>query len=417
MKQFLTISLIFAFNILFAQQRITVIDKSPENIFLFDETNPQSLVGLFNRNSLPFNPMSLNTSIRLANEGLMENKPFKVGNQSDIALTTSQGEDSMMVLDGVLQFVYPMPDFYNTDFQHISRLLLYEHNTVSNGKQHYIIDSIGYAKKYDSKGKYELVGTIDFKAIDNDYELFYVEPLSFTSFQQLMAGDFLSQIKNNQMNENPMQIRPVLNWNSGLSENYYSDIFEILQPGRPRMRYWNDRNFLWPIEGSGIIENSLIDLEKHYGEGNVYGFLQEDSNIPLANIYGEDSMIIDGGNLLFVYPERIFYPSWIDVQPKKAWLVYSVSSESLTPKNRLERIIFTDTENMLLAEFNCSDSSAALYTKYLQEAGVQTEVPVSENWKTALLKARLPGKKYAVSKKGDLKKLAKEFEVMEDVVK
>lgn len=419
MKQFLTILLILTTNIFFAQQRITVIDKSAENVFLFDEQNPQSLIGLFNRNSLPFNPMSPNTSIRLANKGWMENKPFKIVRQSNVALTDSDGEDSMAVLNGVLQFVYPMPDLYYTDLHTISRILLYEHDTIMNGKKHYLIDSIGYAKKYAPDTKYELVGTIDFEAINNDYQLYYVEQLPFASFQQLMAGDFLSQIKINQVEVNPIQTRPVLNWNSGLSENYYSTIFDILQPDRPRIYYWNNRDFLWPINGSEIIKNSLTDLEKHYGKGNVYGFLQEESNIPLATIDGEDSIINFNGLQLFVYPEPIFYPSWIDVQPTKAWLVYSVSSESLAPKNHLAGIIFTQgEENKLLADFNYSDPRASeLYYKLLEDAGIALEVPVKENWKTALLKARIEAKHYSVSKKSDVKRLTKEFEVIEDVVK
>lgn len=416
MKQLFAIFFTLSLNLVFAQQRITVIDKSTENALLFDEQNPQSLVSLFNNNSLPFNPMSLGTSLRLANEGLMENKPFKVGNQSDVALSTSQGEDSMVVFDGVLQFVYPMPDFYNTDLKDISRILLYEHDTISNGKQHFIIDSIGYSKKYDQNGKYELLGTIRFKAIDNEYQLFYLEELNAVSFQQLMASDFLSQIKTNQVEVNPMQTRPILNWNSGLSKNYYSIIFDILQPNRPRIYYWNNRDFHWPINDSKIIQNSLKDLEKKYGEGTIYGFLQKESDNPLANVNGGDSMVFNGGNLEMVFPERIFYPSWIDLKPKKAWLVYRVSSESLVPKNKLERILFTDSENVLLADFNCSDPRADLYVKYLQEAGIQLEVPVNENWKTALLKARMTGKHYSVSKKSDVKKLVKEFEVIEDVV-
>jgi hypothetical protein len=418
MKQFLTILLVFTLNTVFAQQRITVIDKSAENALLFDEQNPQSLVGLFNRNSLPFNPMSLTTSIRLMEKGLLENASLRYGRQSNYALANADGEDSMAVINGVLQFVYPMPDIYYTDFHDISRILLYEHDTISNGKQEYLIDSIGYAKKYDSKGKYELAGTIDFKTIDNTCELFYIEQLSTASFQQLISDGFWLQLKSSQLAQSPVQTKPILNWDSGLSKDYYSFIFDILQPNRPRHGYWNNRDFHWPISSGGIINNRLSDLEKHYGKSSVHGIPDRESDIPLANIYGEDSMIIQNGVMQFVYPEPEFHVSWIDVQPTKAWLIYSVSSESLVPKNWVARIVFTQgEENKLLADFNCSDSRISKYSKFLEDTGIQLEVPVQENWKMALLKARLAGKNYSVSKKGDIKKLAKEFEVIEDVIK
>ncbi len=397
-----------------AQQRITVIDKNGENGFLFDEKNPQSLVSLFNSNQLPFKPMNILTSERLSTEGFLKNAPVKYGRQSDVALANIYGEDSIALIDGVLQYVYPMPDRYFTDLEGISRLLIYEHQ---NEKTEWVIDSIGYAKKYTdgstlittSKGKYELVGSIDFKAIDLEYDLFYVEQSA--AFQQLMTNGFWTELRTKQLAENPVNTTPLLNWHSIMSVEYYAFTFNELQEDRPFDQWWSKRDFNWPIAFNGIKNNLLSEYEEVFGKGKVHGILDTESDWPLANIDGEDSMIITNGVLQYVYPEPDFHVSWIDVEPTKAWLIYSVSAEAVNPVNELKRIVFTKGEdNILLADFDCTDSRVTeFYLELLQKAGIQLQIPVSENWKIALLKAQTNGKKYSTSKKGDLKRLENEF--------
>jgi len=401
----------------FSQKRITVIDSSATTGYLFDNKNPQSLISLVKNNRMVFRSMDYTTSEDLLSFGVLKSEVYKRGKQSDIPLANSYGEDSMITINGYTQFVYPPADQFYVDLHQITRFIIVENKTSENSNN-YQIEEIILAKKYPGMKQYVLVGSIPFDQFINGNKYIYFEQMESETLNTLLndknqlwnrwSTDCIKTFDNEDF-DYYVEI-PGLTWNSKFHPNYYFSTFDELQPDMVEVRGYWFQNYNWPFTISSA-DNYLEDMQKAFGTSKIEGREWPQSNYPLINVFGEDSVVIIDGETQFVYPEQEFTPYWIDAKPDKAWKIYAINHNNGQPKKELRRIVFTIKENgqdVILADYDCKQSEEHLeYTHMLENLKISFETSLETDWMQNLQSEKEKGQTFLLERKSDVKKLNK----------
>ena len=372
--------------------KVYIIDKDSSNQEIFDPTNPFSLVGLVQHNTLPnLSCLSKIQSNRLMNAGaimfLFQSKMHDIPLVEDNPSSRNFGNNKLDILpDGTMMYKYPEPINLYYDVYDINRIVLYESTFIDSmsGQKTNTISHVGLAKKYANSEKFDLVCVIPFNeiALSSDIE----------TIQKTNDSLILNQYKSIPSN---------LDWNQasqyGAQLAYFPNM--LTQYGHVTLPFFSG--------------SSKFDEYAHVFD-TVDFVLDEQSPYPIANFYGEDSTrILSNGTIEVVYPERekVFNSLSAPADSIHMYVFSELKNIFYTNRNQPcfapRRVVYTvntkDGEYAFCEITYLNDYSYSyLFNEYI--------VPLSQlEWKKQIQQAVATGRVYDLTNKKDIKALDKQF--------
>jgi hypothetical protein len=373
--------------------KVYIIDKDSSNQDIFDPTNPFSLVGLVQHNTLPnLSCLSKIQSNRLLNTGakmfLFQSKMQYIPLVEDNPSSTNFGNNKLETLpDGTMMYKYPEPINLYYDVYNINRIVLYESTFIDSmsGQKTTTISHVGLAKKYADSEKFDLVCVIPFNeiALSSDIE----------TFQQVNDSLILNQYT---------RIPSNLDWDRamqfGAQLEYLPNM--LTQYGHVKLPFFSG--------------SSKFDEYAHVFD-SVDFVLEEQSPYPIATkFYGEDSTrILSDGTVEVVYPERekVFNSLSAPADSIHMYVFSELKNIFYTNRNQPcfapRRVVYTvntkDGEYAFCEITYLNDYSYSyLFNDYI--------VALSQlEWKKQVQQAVSKGRAYDLTNKKDIKALDKQF--------
>lgn len=335
---------------------VKIIDRTKANYeALFNPENPQSLLGILIQNVIPLPQFASEQTInriRAAEPGIVFYEHD--GPQATRPLFITQPDrsgnptDSVIEINGVLSYVYPVTskDYY--ELSNISRLVLYL-DTVQNEETHekYIgISRIGLAKKYADSDKYDIILSFSFPAFArmNQYELIVKANTGLnaklTDSQSYYRNDFRDSCL--RIRTETLDNFPGYYFFPGyyIPTSYDNVLFS--------RQFAAEHLFHYGSSGFGIhhLNFEFSDYKKdtlshHFADLKIIP--GPESNLPLSNQYGDDSLYISpDGVITFVYPPIDSVVTWVEAKSIQVYVHYSMERNEIGEKFfRAKKFYFT----------------------------------------------------------------------------
>jgi hypothetical protein len=374
--------------------KVFFIDRDSSNNEIFDASNPFSLIGLVQRNLFRDQLcLSKIQSQRLLENGanltlqsveykpqiaLLEDDPTK-SNYKDLQIDT--------LSDGTLQFRYAESPKFFYDVQDINRIVLYQSTFIDkiSGQRTYGISHVGLAKKYLGSEKYDVVCVLPFHEISSLSEIETIQKIVDTNILNLYKY-ILPNIDNGVAYSAPYQ---------GAQLEYFPNVRN--QYGDLKLPFFSNS----------------FEVEKYSNEFDTMVYKVLPSQVPLWNIYGEDSTrTLNNGTVEVVYEpsmkiyELILAPDE-DITMYLNYKIELISTEiGLEPCFIPRKVVYT---------VKTEDGEYAFCEVQILESNWFNEFknycfPISQfEWKKLIREAIENGRSYDLLNKKDIKALDKEF--------
>lgn len=365
--------------------RVFVIDKDSNNLSLFDENDPFSLISQIHSSYIdqPIG-MSKSTAERLTKQGHQSIEYFD-SFLPTIPVSNYLGADSTRILlDGTIEYVYHPVQKIFFDKSDITRMVFYENSFTDPCSQQTVttISHVGLAKKYPNNNKYDVVMLIPFEQLSTFSDLIAIYKESNNS----SLHKLLSEVNRTQTKESKgSSIKTGSNFTNFNLYKYFNVPMEVVRDH-------------FSID---IFDSSFYYVEQ--------------SALPLTNSFGDDSLILlsDGTyNLVYPEPDTIVFKVYVNPQVMKTFVEYVLRMDAMNkPQLQVSNVVYAinrSGKDYAFGMINLDKLPTEL--RNVIDLSILNAINIDKiPWKYKLREEIEKSKSYSLTSKRDIKLLGKEF--------